>query len=232
MRQALLVAIAIIAVGLGSARAAQPAAATCAPYTKPIVLDFKTQMPAVIYNNNLNVNGIRNLFRLRGLALGGPHDRALGVTAIDTLLSLAGASTLIPTRGGYCLYVNTLTARFGWKRMEVFVAADYPRDTCEYRVVLDHENQHAAINRETTLEFAPLVRADLERILREMQPMLVADPNGAADAALQGIQRGLAAISDQHQSTMNKRNAVIDTSHNYDATFALCANWSKEGRKQ
>ncbi|MBY0510079.1 MAG: hypothetical protein K2P94_07980 [Rhodospirillaceae bacterium] len=197
------------------AMAAQRAAPqVCAPYTNAITLDFKTLMPPPLYNTRLNVQGIRNLFR--------EH------TDAQTLFALQGATTVKPVRGGYCIYITRIEAEFGWKRMDVYVANDFKRDTCEYRAILDHENQHVGINNAALKEFAPRMRLALEKILADQQPVFSPDGQAGTDAALEAVQDRMVGYLDQFQSLTAQRNAPLDSQNNYGETAKLCSNWDGE----
>lgn len=207
----------------GRALAAQPPA--CPPYTKAIVIDFKTQTPAPTYNRNLNVNGIRNLFLTRGQSNNGPHSRALGITAIETMLSLRASSRLVPQQNGYCVYLTSVDADFGWQKQQVFIASELKQGSCGYNAVLDHENQHVAINRETVAQYAPRIRARIEESLRAQKPVFTQNTGSTTDAILEGIKNQAGSVMDQFGSTMSQRHGVIDTASNYSATSALCSDW-------
>jgi len=197
----------------------------CAPYATAITLDFKTLMPPPVYNTRLSVQGIRNLFREHTDAVVGPHERALGITYSQTLFSLEGATTVKPVRGGYCIYINKIEAEFGWKRMEVYVASDFKPGTCEYRAVLDHENQHVGVNNAALREFAPRFRATLEKVLTDQQPVFSSDGQAGTNAALEAVQDRMEGYLNQFQQLAAQRNAPLDSQSNYGETAKLCANW-------
>lgn len=201
---------------------------TCAPYDHAISLDFKTLAPKPLYNNRLNVAGIRNLFREHTDSVVGPHARALGITYALTSFSLQGTTQLRETRGGYCVYLKDIEVSFGFKRMDVFVASEFQPGTCEYKTVLDHENQHVSVNNATLKEFAPRFRALLERELAAQQPAFGADGQAVTDAVLGNIQRRMSSHMDQFQHMTAERNAPLDSASNYRETSKLCANWDGE----
>ena len=216
--------LAVVGGCLGQAPAA--AANTCAPARKPITLDFATKSRAPIYNNRLTVSGIRNLFATRGQPLGGLHEKALGVTYVETMFSLQGAVNIKPTGRGFCVYLDRVDAAFGWDRMEVYVASEYKPGSCEYRTVLDHENQHVGINQAVLRETAPRVRAALEGILREQQPIYMNSADGGADRALTAIQNRMNGVLDNFQQAMATGNGGIDTASNYNAIGEMCSEWN------
>jgi hypothetical protein len=212
--------------GRGAAYGA--AANTSAPAHTPITLNFVTKSEGPIYNNNLNVTGIRNLFATRGMNIAGVHRRALGITYVQSVVSMQ-ASTLIKPQGrGFCVYLSSIDAEFGWDRLEVYVASEYKPGGCEYRTILDHENQHVAIDKATLRETAPQMRARLEAVLREQQPLYVTNEQSGADQALAAVYNRMNGPLEQFQQTMNTRNAGIDTDSNYDALAQMCDGWDAQ----
>ena len=219
-------AIILAAVGgMAGAPAVAAAANTCAPSRKAITLDFVTKAQEPIYNNRLTVSGIRNLLATRGQPVSGPHEKALGVTYVETVFSLQGAVNIKPTGRGFCVYVDRVDVDFGWDRMEVYVASEYKPGSCEYRTVLDHENQHVSINQSVLRETAPRVRATMEGILRDQQPIYIASATGGADRALTAIQNRMNGVLDNFQQAMSTRNGGIDTASNYSAIGEMCSDW-------
>ncbi|MBX7200300.1 MAG: hypothetical protein K1X51_13100 [Rhodospirillaceae bacterium] len=217
----LLVCAVLAGPGAAFAAAANP----CAPSRNAITLDFTTKASQPIYNNRLTIAGIRNLFATRGQPLGERHQKALGVTYVETMLSMQAATRIKPQGRGFCVYLDRVEADFGWDRMEVYVASEYKPGSCEYRMVLDHENQHVGINQQALRDSAPRVRAALEAILRDQAPVYVASPDGAADRALTAIHGRMNGSLDAFQRIIAERNGVIDTDSNYEAVSQMCEGW-------
>jgi hypothetical protein len=201
---------------------------TCAPRGKDITLNFQTLMPKPIYNNRLSINGIRNLFRQHTHDVLGPHEQALGITYVEPSFVFEGETYAEKRDGGYCVYLNRIDMSLGWERMDVYVASEFQPNTCEYRAVLDHENQHVRINETALKEFAPRFRAQLEKVLSEQRPMFTASHAAATDAMLGAVKRRMSAYFDQFMQTMNARNAPLDSVSNYRETGKLCKNWDGE----
>ena len=124
-------------------------------------------------------------------------------------------------------YLETVGAEFGWKRMEIHVASEYRRGTCEYNAVLDHENQHVSIIRIALSEYAPRVRAELERELGRLPPMYTRNPQTAADRAVEDLYGRMQGVVDRFQRSQANRHGAIDSSSNYGAIADLCPNWDQ-----
>lgn len=207
----------------GPAMAAAPA---CAPYKKPISLNYTTLQPKPTYNNRLSVQGIRSTFREHTDPILGVHERALGITYAQSAYSAEANSSATPVRGGFCVYLTSLDVQFGFKRMEVYIASEFEPGTCEYRSVLDHENQHVAINNGTLKAFAPVFRAEIEKLLALQKPVYAANAQSGMDVALSNVEKGMSAMWSRFQDRMADENAPLDSAKNYAATGALCSNWS------
>lgn len=220
----LLLLAALAGPGPASAAAAGP----CAPSRTPITLDFTTKASPPIYNNRLTVSGIRTLFATRGEPLGERHQKALGVTYVETAFAMQAATRIRPQGRGYCVYLDRLEADFGWDRMEVYVAAEYKPGSCEHRMILDHENQHVGINQRALRDSAPRVRAALETILRDQGPLYVTDASRGSDQALSAIQSRMSGSLEAFQRMMAEGNGVIDTDSNYEAVSQMCEGWDGE----
>lgn len=218
-----LLLCAILAFAALPALGAQPAA--CPPYDTPITLNFNTLNPSPVYNNRLNVEGIRKLFAEHTERVAGPHQRALGITYALTAFSLQGSTSVRQVSGGYCIYIEDVAADFGFKRMNVFVASEFKPGTCEYRTILDHENQHVSVNTRTLKEFAPHFRAALENALATEQPRFVRAMPPNADASFRALKDKMSDYLDHFQKLAGERNAPLDSANNYGETAKLCKNW-------
>ena len=216
----------VVFLGLVSAAPSRAAAPRCAPYQKPITLGFKTLAPKAIYNNRLTVDGIRNTFREHTDPVLGPHERALGITYAQSSYGAEARSKAATVPGGYCVYLTELDVEFGFKHLDVYIAREFEPGTCEYRSVLDHENQHVSINNGTLKAFAPQFRAQVEKILTLQQPVFTTNAEAGMDTALKTVESNMSALLVQFQRAMAERNAPLDSRSNYAATSKLCANWN------
>lgn len=224
-RGAFLAACALVPFLLCKEVAAQQAA-PCPPSRTPIKLNFKTLTPQPIFNHRLTVQGIANLLRSQGM--GAPDGvRALGITLTKTMFGLQGGSSAVKRGNGFCVYLTSVDVDFGYNRVEVYVPSEFPKGSCEYNVVLDHENQHVANNRAVLREFAPRMRARVEVILSQTKPIVASSVQGSADLALEGLNRQLSGMLKEFETMHATRNAAIDSPANYRALSALCKDWNR-----
>lgn len=220
--------VALIGALILSVPAMAQQTATCPPARTPIKLNFKTEAPDPIHNHRLTIAGIANLLRSQGMPAPAGQ-RALGITLTKTMFGLQAASQIMTRGNGYCVYLTSVDVDFGWNRVEVYVPTDFPKGSCQYNVVLDHENQHVAINRALLREFAPRLRARLEAILAGTKPLYTRSPNGATDVALADLNKQLSGMLKEFESLQKSRNAGIDSPANYTALSGMCKDWDADG---
>jgi hypothetical protein len=221
----LLIIITALATGLQKEAVAQSRA--CPPYSKPIKLNFETKNIPTRYRNDLNVTGIHSVMRQRGQAISGKHSRTLGLTSSQLGFSLTGRTTANPVSGGYCVYVESVNAEFAYREMDVYIASEFRPNTCEYKVIMDHENQHVAINRNALREYAPLIRQELERQLSLLQPRFTANAQISSDRKMQDLHEKLDPLMDEMERVMSRQNSALDTDSNYTAISEMCKNWDQ-----
>jgi hypothetical protein len=195
----------------------------CPPSRTPIKLNFETRAPAPDFNHRLNLSGIANEARSQD-ARGEVPSRPVGLTTVDTMFGLKGGSSIITRGRSACSYLTSVEITFGWDRMQVFVPNEYPQGSCEYRAVIDHENQHVSIIRSTLREFAPIARARVESVLAQSKP-ISGGRDGDVDRALAPLKAQLTAMLTEFNALHSARSAHIDTPSNYKAVTAMCKNW-------
>jgi len=203
--------------------------ADCPASRTPIKLNFTTMAGPPSYSHAVSLAGIGNLARADG-APAGDRSRPVGLTRLNTLFSLKGGSTLLKRGAAYCNYLTSVGVEFGWERMEVFVPSEYQQGSCEYRAVIDHENQHVAIYRAALKEFAPRARARVEVVLAKTKPIVSRDQDGSLDVALAPVKTELSALLREFLAVQAARHQQIDTPSNYAAVTALCKNWGGAAR--
>lgn len=219
----------LMGVPFSPAAAAPARAAPCPPSTTSIKLNFQTLQGPPKHSHRLGLSGIAGLVRSGGGQVSSAS-RPVGLTTLKAMFSLQGGTTLVPRGEGYCVYLSSVEIEFGWEEMNVYIPAEFPEGSCEYRAVLDHENQHVSIIRSSLREFAPRARARVEALLRNTRPAFTRGKNGSADDALAPISAQLTALLNEFDTLHSKRSAVIDTPSNYAAVTGMCKNWDGVAR--
>ncbi|MDX2224228.1 MAG: hypothetical protein SFV21_15875 [Rhodospirillaceae bacterium] len=215
-------------LGLGAqAHAQAPGTGDCPPYGAPVEISFSMLDPEPALETGLNVTSLRDFLRTRGHVFAGRHQRTLGVTSYQARFVVGGRSYAVPIAGGFCVYLREIEVEYGYLHHDVFVASELAPGSCEYKAVLDHENQHVAINRAMVREGAQLIRRELERRLAVLEPKFSREPQLGTDRAIAELQLAASPVLDGIEQTQAARNAALDTAGAYDAIGELCSDWDQ-----
>lgn len=198
----------------------------CEPYREGIRLSFSTQLSDPTYHFDRSIQEVRQLYTVRGHYISRAHQNAIGLTYAETLLTLGAATRAVPRqRRGYCVYLQEMEANFGFGRFDVYVGSEYPRGSCEFRTILDHENEHVTIFRDLIREFGGRMRSAIERELRSLEPVFAPSIEVGTDLAISRLQERLQPTIRAFEAESRRRNGRIDTQGNYLALQQLCTNW-------
>lgn len=200
----------------------------CPPYKNPVSIKFETRLVPPTYNHDLSVREVRALYSVRGQRISQAHSRAIGLTYAEISLGMSASTRSIPReRGGYCVYLEEVKADFGFDRFDVYIGREYRRGTCEYRTILDHENEHVAINNRAVKDYGPRLRRTIEQQLSYLPPLFTPSVNTGARLAIQQLQERLQPVMNAFKREQSRRNRAIDTDANYGALQELCTDWAR-----
>ena len=127
-----------------------------------------------------------------------------------------------------CVWVDSLQVDFSYHKMDVYVSSQYAEGSCPYQVVLDHENQHVAINQRVFAKYLDWMRRALaadRSIPTKANPLSVASMAQGKSAVSARVNRLLNPIYAKFKREVMVENGKIDTIENYKRTQAKCKNW-------
>ena len=128
-------------------------------------------------------------------------------------------------KGHFCGYLTKVTARIGYDKLNVYVARKYRPGSCQYRSILDHENRHVAVFRNTLVKYAPRVERRIRRLASRMPPAAARSADATAKILQNKLQRGLKPLFREMDREMDFRNSKLDTPQNYRQEQARCSGW-------
>jgi hypothetical protein len=156
----------------------------------------------------------------------------LGLTKLADGIVVVPHYVALPRPGGiYCVWLKKVDASIGIPVMDVYVASEYEPGSCEYNVILNHENTHVRFNLETMNEWAPTIQAALTESANRLFPAVFYKDPKRDNAVAQYLFENAKSTFLLMQQEMAKRNASIDTPQNYRRENAKCNHWSRHGFK-
>ena len=198
----------------------------CEPYREGIRLRTAMLDPEPSYFHSRDRQQMRGFFAANRRALSALQRHTVGVTFTEVGFSIQASATGLERRmGGFCVYLDEVEADFGYSLHEVHITREYSPDSCEYSVILDHENEHVSINRQMVRLYAPRFQQRLQTILRGMQPEFAPSVRIGLDRALEKVRRQIYPFLDEFAQRASYENSSIDTPASYAALQNACEFW-------
>ena len=221
----ILAAVAAGAGGLSAPRLAA-AAATCPKAETLPRVSLKTLAGRVTYETRKSREQLARLQRRKGAQSRKRGWNPIGLTLTKLQFRMdISINTLSRKAKRHCATVAGVKAELGYDEITIYVAMRYPRGSCQYLSVLEHENEHLAIFRNTLARYAPKVERRLVQAASQLKPLTGRSPNQAAAKIQKALQRQIEPLFKEMNKVMDRENDRIDTTENYHREQARCSTW-------
>ena len=195
-------------------------AAGCKKSTHKVKTTFKVEKGKLTYSRKLNKAELYKKHRRVGQDL-----EVRGLTVATPVLSYLIAHRTFRSGGKTCVYPSQVEATVGYKTIEVFVAKEYRKASCQYKAVLIHEKEHVAAYRKALKKGASRIKSRLKGFLKKFTPISVAKGEDPTQAIADKINAGLEKALTDYSNEAEDLNAVIDLPKNYRKTEKKCKKW-------
>lgn len=184
-------------------------------------VNVKISIPRPPINHNLSSA------QLTEKSFHGPNARVLGLTVPKLQIQTRVEHATEKRDGHYCYWLEGVQVQLIYKSIEVYVAREYKRGSCEYKAVLRHEQEHVAIARRNLEKFKPKVRHALTSLLLPTpdRPIKLASSEQNEEALQSLLARILDPVYQEMQEDLERAQAAIDTPESYAKVRAQCSNW-------
>ncbi len=152
------------------------------------------------------------------------HERPVGLTAASLRLGSSYKVTAYSRANSpqLCAQISSFTLHFGFDDTTVFVAREIPRGSCGFRVVLAHEMQHVAIDKDFVSKNLPHLPAMLRDAIRQIG-VVRADSRADAEAQIQtAVNDYIEGLAGNLADVREKLQARIDTLDEYSRLSKSC----------
>ena len=169
-------------------------------------------------------HSIAELGRISGL---GHNVRALGLMKPDLVIETRPHAQGLPIGNKFCFWITGFDVSLRYRRVDVFIAREYPVGSCQYKAVLEHEEEHVRVSRQNLEEFAPRIRRALTSLLipTGQQPAKVVSA-AAARRNVKGISDELLQpIYKEMMASLVRAQKDVDSPVEYARVQRKCKNW-------
>jgi hypothetical protein len=127
-----------------------------------------------------------------------------------------------------CGQVRAITVRFGFKDNTIYVAKEFPRRSCPFRTVLEHEEKHKTVDRAILEEFSKQMETRLKDVAEDIG-MLQVPVNTAVDQQISDrLHMEVDKITQEIQEARGTRQSDIDTTEEYERISQSCDGQLRE----
>ena len=125
----------------------------------------------------------------------------------------------------YCIIPDEIEVYFGYSNPTIYVAKEYPVDSCRFSLIIRHEQTHQRINILTMQYFLPIIRNAAEKIIRQARSVKISIPTDDR-LALALLQRyyaiKLMPIIEKFNLAREQEHQKLDNSTNYAMEYNIC----------
>ncbi len=150
----------------------------------------------------------------------------LGLTQAELRIDLRLGVRVVTVAGGrFCAAPEKVEVTAGFTTFVIYIDRKYRRGGCAYRAILDHEDEHVAIYRDTLRRYAPWIKERLALEVRRLRPVTVGSRERAADRVKKLLMGKLRPLVKKMETAAELANAEIDSVTSYRAIQTKCRKW-------
>jgi hypothetical protein len=150
-----------------------------------------------------------------------------GLTVARLSMNVNTQNNSLTTQNLVCIYPYAVNVQIGYTVPQVvYIKNKYQDGTCQKNAILQHENGHVLINKNTAKALTVAIKQDIENLVNDPgYPFPVANKETGNELITALIQQHIDADWAQSRALNANLNGQLDTPENYRATTRLCPNW-------
>lgn len=208
-------------VAILSMAASGNAGAACPPAASAIKVTLTTKNAKPVYDYSLTVKQIERMAGPKG-----PHHRPVGLTQ-TTLQHGLNANIIMRDDGSgrRCAYLTDVDIHIGYVQTIVYIAREYRPNSCQYRAIREHEDQHVRVYLAALSRSLAKVGELVSGAANSIPPMSTSSMVAAKGTVQARLDRAIASGLEVVTKGAAADNAALDTPRSYARIRARCRNW-------
>jgi len=130
-----------------------------------------------------------------------------------------------------CVIPASLDVFIGYNNPVIYVSRELKKDSCEFEQALRHEKAHQQIHKTALDYFLPQISHAVQRISRDVKPVLISDisqMDQAAEYLTKQYMARTSIITKRFKEEILKEQAKLDSIENYRMEGELCRRFNKK----
>ena len=186
---------------------------------------METSMGNLRYHDGFNTAQLTRMGGNVGRRLG-PMWTPTGLTVADENYHLKTGTKIYQLgRDRFCAVLQSANLFIGYRNIDVYITNKYRRGSCEYESILNHENVHVQIFRDTLYSHANGIERQIRKAAKRIGPVYLRSANAAANHLQKLLDAKVRPLFKRMSQDISRKNARIDTKSNYRREQAMCSNW-------
>ena len=125
----------------------------------------------------------------------------------------------------YCVLPTKIDVKMGYPLFEILIDSRYRRGSCQYNVILDHENEHVDLHLQALERFRPWLESQILNEASRIKPIIVRSPDKAVRHFSSILTGRIKLATKKLSNAAARENAEIDTVQSYKEIQAQCQKW-------
>lgn len=132
-----------------------------------------------------------------------------------------------------CLMPEEIEVFVGYKNPVVYVSNKYDKQSCEFSLIIRHEQVHQRINKLTLDYYLPLIDKAVRNAIYEVKAVKVrtndsSDIDRGVQELYQFYRSRLDPILDEFKNTRNNEQAKLDNMNSYQHDWTICKRYKEK----
>lgn len=187
-----------------------------------IEINIKVRPGKVIYDSNYSRNEFGKLVK------GPVSPNTLGLTVSNMIVAMTGETYAKPEGQRFCVGLKSITFTIGYEQIMVYIDKKYPRNSCNYNVIKEHEDYHVDVSQQALKFFRPDIEKELRKAVANLRPEYAYSAERGKqirDKQFKQIQERIKPLRQHINLKIAEKNYLIDTPHSYQETTKKCPKW-------
>lgn len=204
----------------------------CENSAVPPEIVFTTSYGKLIYDFSLGRQELSRMAQQAGIFEQGVFAAGLALVNINSEYELTTVTKTL-SNNDRCILPQRLDVYIGFSRPIIYMAKELVSGSCNYNLVLRHEQVHQQINKQALEYFIPLIRRQLAEDVKKIPPAYVGRMDSEDKAAAELTQKFYDTVTplvNQLRDQILAEQRKLDSRSNYKKESDTCRAFNRKSR--
>lgn len=205
----------------------------CASLVSEPEIEFTTSYGKLKYDYSYNLQELTNLGRKYNIVEQGLFASGLAIVSVNWEVSLNTISKIVDDTN-ICVVPTSLNVFIGYQDPTIYISNQLQPGSCEYNVVVRHEQTHHQINTAALEYFIPSLRRSVEKIAKDIRPYKIDSPSKIDEATNELTEMYIAQIEpliNHFKNELMQEQSKLDNQMNYAMESNLCRRFNAKRQR-